>query len=624
MQAQIIKQIYHRIWLLLCLLCLPLWTLGQPNSSESAAKVKVKQLIQKGQFDQAIPLLQKLYEEAPFDRSRYKDYLNALVETKNYSQADSLVHFMMKIRRSDPALFVDLGKVAEAQGQKKEAEKHYEEAIQNVTKNLMMAKPLADAFSSIGKDDDAIRVYLKAREVSGNPFSFATELSLLYSKKGDSKGAINALLDKAMTQVGIKDELQAALLQVIAKEKNGLKEIQKSLNSRLKQNPENPVWQQLLSWTYTQDGNFAGALKNLKALDETFKEQGKRVLPFAKNALDAGKYEIALAAYDYILQKGKDQPYYQMAAAGKLNCGLIKLENEFPPQKEAISNLIGEFHNFFEHFPQYKTSNFMRQYAMVEARYNNHPDSAIRILKQVAGSHEKMSDFQGWCRLDMGDYYLLTGKIWEATLHYSQVNKAFQQDELGELARFKNAKWAFYKGDFNLAQEQLSVLKASTSKLIANDALYLSVLITENIPEDSNMVPLQRFAAADLLLFKHRNSEADQLLDSISKAWPGTPLQDDIAMLRGKTAADAGNWKEAIQYYKTVLEEYGEDVLGDDAAWRLAELYRTQLKDNEQAKKYYTTVILQYPGSTFIQEARKWYRKLSGNDKEMQGTRSSL
>jgi len=246
----------------------------------------------------------------------------------------------------------------------------------------------------------------------------------------------------------------------------------------------------------------------------------------------------------------------------------------------------------------------------VEAQYNHQPDTAIALLQEVIKNPRADKAFVGRCKLDLGDDYLLAGQIWNATLTYSQVNKDFEQDELGELARFKNAKWAFYKGDFSLAQEQLSVLKASTSKLIANDALYLSVLITENTPSDSNLVPLKRFAAADLLLFKHDVTAADNLLDSIAKAWPQSPLQDDIAMLRARTAESAGNWVSAEKFYKIVVEQYGQDVLGDDAAWQLAELLRTKLKDNVGALKYYKLLIVQYPGSTFVQGAREWYRKL--------------
>src|SRR5690606_27458413 len=140
-------------------------------------------------------------------------------------------------------------------------------------------------------------------------------------------------------------------------------------------------------------------------------------------------------------------------------------------------------------------------------------------------------EFIGKAKLQLGDYQILTGQVWEASLTYSQVDKAYREDFLGEDARFRNARLAYYRGDFAWAQAQLSVLKASTSELIANDALYLSVLITENTP-DSNNAALLLFSKADLLLFQNKYDEALRTLDSISTLYPKHPLQDDVLMLR--------------------------------------------------------------------------------------------
>ena len=43
----------------------------------------------------------------------------------------------------------------------------------------------------------------------------------------------------------------------------------------------------------------------------------------------------------------------------------------------------------------------------------------------------------------LADIYLFTGEIWEASLLYSQVEKEFKYDRLGEIAKYKNAKISF-------------------------------------------------------------------------------------------------------------------------------------------------------------------------------------
>ena len=160
------------------------------------------------------------------------------------------------------------------------------------------------------------------------------------------------------------------------------------------------------------------------------------------------------------------------------------------------------------------------------------------------------------------------------------------------------------------AQKQLSVLKASTTELIANDALYLSVQITENV-EDSNYYPLSRFAAADLLLFCNKDKEAEALLDSISVAFPKHPLCDDILMMHARIAEKHHDFVKALSYLKTIYEQYGKDVLGDDAVFHMAEIFQQDLHNNEQAKHFYEQLILDYPGSTFVQTARQRLRELT-------------
>ncbi|HET8572377.1 MAG TPA: tetratricopeptide repeat protein [Edaphocola sp.] len=600
----------------LCLVFPMFWTLSGRAQEQDGARAQIAQWMSAGHYEQALPAVKSLYRSAPFDKAVYQDYLEVLLQLKQYDSAGALVRYMMRIRRGDPVMLVDLGRVAQSAGHKKAANDYFDQAVAQLPRNDFDIKALAEAFENTGRDDYAIKTYLEARSAFQNPYAFATELALLYQKTGDGKAAINALLDKAMTQVDIMDDLHDALAQVAAKDKNGLKAIRRSLNDRLKAQPGNPAWQALLSWTYTLDGDYGGALENLVKLDEQFKEQGKRVVIFARDAAKAEQFAVARNAYDYVLKKGKAGPYYQQAFAGLLDNGYQRLRRQFPPDPESVRELLAQFRSFFKDYPNYRLTPVWQLYALVEARYHNQPDTAIDLLSQVINDPRADKTFAGRCKLDLGDDYLLAGQIWNATLMYSQVNKDFEQDELGELARYKNAKWAFYKGDFALAQEQLSVLKASTSRLIANDALYLSVLITENTPPDSNLTPLRRFAAADLLLFKHDPKAAGLLLDSIAKAWPGSPLQDDIAMLRARTAESSGDWASAEKFYKIVVEQYGQDVLGDDAAWQLAELFRTKLKDDAKALKYYKLLIVQYPGSTFVQEAREWYRKLNKDNPE--------
>ena len=66
--------------------------------------------------------------------------------------------------------------------------------------------------------------------------------------------------------------------------------------------------------------------------------------------------------------------------------------------------------------------------------------------------------------------------------------------------------------------------------------------------------------------------------------------------------------------YKSILEYYPDDLYGDDAQFKLAELYEYNIKDKEKAKVAYQDVLTKYPGSIYTVEARKRFRQLRGDN----------
>lgn len=598
---------HYRWKLLLLCMCFAFRGFAQKEADQLAI---ARQYMQGKEYEKALPAFKEVYERAPFDKGIYGEYLDALLLAAKYTEAEELVRYMSKIRREDPAMFVDLGRVYQQAGKKKKAEEQYEQALARVSGEELSTRQLADAFTQSGNNSYAIKVYERARVMMQHPYLYGTELALLYGKEGRTEEAVNAMMDVLVLQPRVIDDVKASLLQVTGENPAKLAAVQKQIVKRISLQPDNPYWVELLTWIFIQKADYAGALAQMTTLDKKMKEEGERVLGFCKTALKDGQYAIALNGLKYVMDKGSSGPMYEEAWETKIQVLLKQLEARRPVDQALLSGLRKEYREYLHDYPQYMATPLLRDYAMVEARYAGSPDSAIALLEQAIVAPNARKEFIGYCKLDLGDYYLLEGKVWDATLLYSQVDKAFKEDQLGEDARFRNAKLAYYRGDFQWAQGQLSVLKASTSELIANDALYLSVLITENIPADSNLTPLLRFAAADLLLFQNKAAASDQLLDSIARAFPQTELQDDICLLRARIAAGEGRHTEAMAYLEQILKDHGDDVLGDDAAYRLAQLYDEQLNNRDKALEYYEILITRYPGSTWVQAARQRYQKL--------------
>jgi len=599
---------------LLPLLCLQGNDLyAQQQTQEQKQLALARQFMQEKEYGKAAPIFKELYNDAPFDKDTYNEYLNALLLSAQYDEAEALVLYMAKIRREDPTIGIDLGNVYTLSGKKKKATEQYDLVLEKVSGDDFNTIKIADAFTHIGNNEYAIKTYKRARVMMQNQYLFGTQLALLYGKEGNVEEASNAMMDVLTTQPNELDNIKSSLLQLIDSDEKKLAMVHKQLLKRISGDPSNPYWNELLTWMYVQKGDYEGAYKQITAIDKSLAESGERVLRFGDNIAAEGQYSMALKAYQYVIDKGKEQQMYEPARLSKIKVLVAQLGMKKPVDTLLLKNVLQQFHEYFAAYPQYFTSPLVRIYAGVQARFAGNVDTAIAALEQVITAPNMRSDFAGYCKLDLGDYYILKDKVWDATLLYSQVDKDFKEDQLGEEARFRNAKLAYYRGDFPWAQTQLSVLKASTTELIANDALYLSVLITENTPADSNLVPLTRFAVADLLLFQNKTRESDALLDSIATHFPESALQDDILMQRSKIALEEGRNADAIAFLETIVTKYGDDVLADDAVFKLATVYEEQLKDIPKAIAYYEKLITDFPGSTYIQTARVKYQKLKLN-----------
>jgi tetratricopeptide (TPR) repeat protein len=160
---------------------------------------------------------------------------------------------------------------------------------------------------------------------------------------------------------------------------------------------------------------------------------------------------------------------------------------------------------------------------------------------------------------------------------------------------------------------QLKVLRSSTSQLIANDAMQLSLLISDNSLEDSTQTALKKYARADLLAYQNKTNEAISELDAILQNHKGEKIEDEALLKQGELLESKKDYEAAKFNYQKIIEFYPTGILADDAHFALGELYRTRLNEPEKAKAQYEKIIYNYQDSYYFPQARKYFRKLRGD-----------
>jgi tetratricopeptide (TPR) repeat protein len=393
-------------------------------------------------------------------------------------------------------------------------------------------------------------------------------------------------------------------------------ELQSQLYGFIQENPEDNVhFVELLIWTFIKKNDFTNALRQAKALDQRLDEDGGRLKEMAEIAANEKEYDAAINAYQYIIDsKGPGSALYLDAQKGALSCTRKMVTDTDSFTREDLMALESRYEIFLDEFGKNSSSaGIIAELADFEAFYLENYEKGISLLQEMIEFPDIEPQTKANAKLSLADLYLILGERWEATLLYSQVDKSFRDDPLGHEARYRNAKLSYYFGDFQWAQSQFEVLKASTSKLIANDALDLSVFIMDNLGLDTSSVSLELFARADLLAFRRQNEEALTTLDTLLSRFPEHSLQDDVLYSKARIYREMGNSDLSIEMYQRIIDEFPEDIRADNSLFELAELFENQVGDKERASELYERLFLEYSGSTFAVEARKRYRLLRGD-----------
>lgn len=565
-----------------------------------------------GEYQKAAVMYQALSEKDERNEFFFQRYVDCLMSLEEYDNVEKALKKQLKRTPDNTQLYVTYGNLYERQGKKEEANAQYQRAIERMPNDFVAVDRLGRAFRDQNKYDLAIAAYERGAKTSGEPYRFSFYLGDLYRRKGDTKKMIAHYLDAVEQDGGRLPSVQTFLMRSLSAEE--YTELQTQLYARLQQQ-ENPDIIELLAWAFVQRKDYKGALRQYRALDKRLGENGQRVYKLAGDAMRAKDYDAAIAAYEYITtEKGATNPYFFEAKRQAMQVRRIKLTEGYQYSTEELRTLEKEYEGFLSQYGSGKlTADIVLELAALEALYINDLRKAILLLDGLKQSPGVEPNTLARVKINLADYYLMDGDVWESTLLYSQVDKDFKEAEIGQEARFKNARLAYFNGDFQWARAQFDALKASTSKMISNDAIDLSVFIMDNLNLDTTAAAISLYAGAELLVFQNRFEEAFKKLDTLHRNFPDHSLQDDILYLEGQIFEKKRDYRQAIGRYEQIVEKYAEDIRADNALYAMAQLYELRLQDPEKAKTLYEKIFTDFSGSVFAVEARKRYRMLRGD-----------
>lgn len=576
------------------------------STLSSQGDIIAKEYFKKGEYEKALVEYKKLYARSPSNMTYINQIVSTYEQLEQYDEAEKFLKALID-RFEYPAFFVELGYNFQLKNDLDSAKINYQKALSSIDDKVTNVFMVASAFQNHSLLEEASIAYEKAMLINPD-FNFNVQLAQIYGEQGLVEKMFISYVNYAEINPLVLSDVKRAVNDFISEDSNSENNVilKKILLKKLQQEP-NTVWNNLLSWLFIQQKDFKKAFTQEKAIFNREQESLDRILELASISANENEIDIAKEIYTYVIETAQD-----IDTKLKAHYNLLQIEIK-ESDKTSYKEMKSEYLELLRIYGnQAETLNLQLAYADFLAFYMNETDEAITFLETTLAQPLNRLE-QAEVKLKLGDILVLKEQFSKALIYYTQIQRNLNNSKISQEARFKVAKASYYKGDFKWAESQLKILKASTSQLMANDALDLKLLISDNKYEDSLQTALKLYAKADLLSFQNRNDEAIILLDKILDEHKTEPIIVQALYKQAQLFELKKQFEKALVNYQAIIDNYRDGILIDDAYFHLAEIYENQLNQSEKAKELYEKIIFNHADSIYFVDARKRFRALRGD-----------
>ncbi|MAZ00882.1 MAG: hypothetical protein CMP58_01660 [Flavobacteriales bacterium] len=546
----------------------------------------------------------------------YNNYLKSLFKLNDHTTANKIINKQIIKFPENPIYKIDKGYFFIVKNKKEKAYNIFNKILQNTDnykKNILTNT--ANKFLEIKEYDFAIKTLQKGIRKYPN-VSMELNIANIHRQKGETEEMTKKYIEIVKKYPEKKQRVLNIFQNIFGRDGSQQNEKYSTLQENLikeLQISNNKDILDMIIWTYMQQYEFDKALKYSKIADKKYTQYGNKIFEIGLIVKENKEYETATKCFEYLSKNYKE---YKLLS----ELEIIKIKREKCKKsicgKEELKKIDLQYQNFIQEYgANQKTYYLLKDYANFLAFNYNNPDTAVFILNEL----KKVTldnIFKSECNLSLAEILLKTNKPWDAIKIYSELERDFKNEKIGHLAKFNKAKIYFYTGNIDWAKAHLDILKLATSKLIANDAMKMSLLITDNSNLDTSYDVIIMYAKAEYYFVKKEYEKSIYTLDSIIKGFPSHSIKDEIYLLKSNIYIEQGLYDSALQELDKIIKNHYYDIICDEALFKYAEIIEKKHNEEEQAMEIYNKIITDFPNSIYAQKARKKYRKLRG-DKDL-------
>jgi len=566
-----------------------------------------KKYFEQGDLEKAAYEYKLLVDKFPYNDGYLFNLIKIYQSQSDFDAVDKLLR--RRAGKQKPQYWVYLGYNYKLQKDSIKALKFYNKAIKAVEKQPFRAYGVGEAFKKLYLLDEALKSYEYALNKSKNTGLYL-KIALIYAEKNDLDGMMRNFLELMAVDNRYDGQIKYYLAKFITSDPEN--EANKILKNQLLErisDTHDAKWYRQLQWLYTEQKEYKKAFLQLKSLYRKKEAEISEIFHLAKTAVFNRKPEEARSIYRFIIDQPDAGHYAELSKLAVLKLDLKGILNA--EQKAQIGSL---FQTYLQEdwSPGNKTA-LKIAYADFMAFHLKKIPEALAILDDLLRMPLPRK-LLAEVRLKKADILLHDKKFNQALVLYTQVQLDFPNNPVGHHATYDIARASFFQGDIDWAHSQLKVIKSVADDMIANDAIDLDVLIINNKEEGDTLYSgLKTLAKAKFEVYRKNVPEALQILDSLKWQFKGQLVYDDALLLQAKLYEQTGQLDLALKDYQAILDNATEDLLKDDALYRMALIYEKK-EQTGKAKELFKKIIIDYPASFWFVDARKHFRRLRGDE----------
>ena len=593
------------------------------QTPDATVKLRIAQSFERsGDWERAVPLYESLLFGDPQNVVYYDALRRGYIQLKEYDKAIELIRYRLTLHPDNPSLLSSLGGVYYQKGEEQKADSVWQAVLRSNPSNVGLYRMIAGQMMEYRLYDQAISLFLQARQVTGDSNVFTGELANLYGTFQQYENAAREYVRLLTQQPSQLAEIQSRM-SIFLNRPEAIIAAATAVRAALDVREDLIPLRQLFAWVLMERGDYSAALEQYRIIDRASNARGIELFNFAQRALEERELEAAVKAYREVLAipppKGI-QPAARLGLARAIEESSVTPDSTISkgsqdpwPLSEArpsIGSALGLFEAIVRDYPG--TPNAAEAYfrmGVIKRDRSFDLDGALAAFISIP-TIVPDSPLALESSLAAAGVLIARNDLVGARDHYISLlgnrNSAHRDRVLFHLAELD-----YFTASFDTALVVLKRLSLQSSTDLANNALQLQYFIEENI--GTSAPALKVFAACDLLLRQRRYPEALEGFRDVVRLFPSALLVDDTMIRIGELQLLLEKPLEAVATLRSMVSEMTGSILRDRALMRIGEIYENKLKNPALAIEAYEELLKLFPLSLHAEEARRRMRSLRGD-----------